>query len=157
MKKLTLALLVLGFVAFTQAPALMAHCEIPCGIYDDPARFTELREHITTIEKSIKKIVEISQSEHPDHNQLHRWVMNKEDHAEKFGNIVTAYFMRQRIKPSKTPGKIGNFNTEYVQKLVLLHELYVYSMKVKQSTDLNHIATLRRVLKRFETLYSRKH
>ena len=90
---------------------------------------------------------------HINHNQLHRWITNKEIHADKFGNIVTQYFMRQRIKPAKTAGKIGNFDDTYVQKLVLLHELYVYSMKVKQTLNLRHIATLRMVLSRFESLY----
>jgi len=37
-----------------------SHCQIPCGIYDDEARFTEIAEHITTIEKSMKEIESLS-------------------------------------------------------------------------------------------------
>ena len=33
-----------------------AHCQIPCGIYNDPARFTDMADHITTIEKSMNQI-----------------------------------------------------------------------------------------------------
>ena len=33
-----------------------AHCQIPCGIFDDARVFDELEEHITTIEKSMKSI-----------------------------------------------------------------------------------------------------
>ncbi|MDY6953871.1 MAG: superoxide dismutase [Ni], partial [Thermodesulfobacteriota bacterium] len=33
-----------------------AHCEIPCGIYDDQMRIDMIAEHITTIEKSMKQI-----------------------------------------------------------------------------------------------------
>ena len=136
---------------------LMAHCEIPCGIYGDSTRFTLLKEHIATMEKSINQIEELSKTTPSNPNQLYRWVMNKEEHADKFGDIITQYFMRQRIHPAKTAGKLGNYDPEYVQKLVLLHELYVYSMKVKQSTDKSNIETLKMVLKRFETLYSHKH
>ncbi len=37
-----------------------SHCQIPCGIYGDPARFDMLAEHITTIEKSMKQITDLS-------------------------------------------------------------------------------------------------
>ena len=43
-----------------------AHCEIPCGIYDDQLRADLIAEHATTIEKSMKKIVELSKQ-----NPLH--------------------------------------------------------------------------------------
>ena len=33
-----------------------------------------------------------------DYNQLVRWIMNKEEHANKIQEIVTQYFMTQRIK-----------------------------------------------------------
>ena len=36
-----------------------AHCQIPCGIYDDKARFATMREHVATIEKSMAQIVEL--------------------------------------------------------------------------------------------------
>ena len=90
-------LLVLSVMAFSAAIAA-AHCEIPCGIYDDDARFKMVAEHITTIEKSMKQILEL-QGEKPVHyNQLVRWVMNKETHANELQHIVTQYFMTQRIK-----------------------------------------------------------
>ena len=45
-------LLILSF-SITNA---VAHCEIPCGIYDDQLRAKLIAEHATTIEKSMKKI-----------------------------------------------------------------------------------------------------
>ena len=137
---------------FVATGQLRAHCEIPCGIYGDDTRFTLLEEHLATIEKSMKQIIELEKSG-GNMNQLVRWVDNKEDHAEKFGHIVTQYFLRQRIKPSKTPGKPDLSNEKYLKQLVLLHELYVYSMKAKQTTDLKLIATLRSLLRRFKLLY----
>ncbi len=120
-----------------------AHCEIPCGIYDDQMRINMIAEHITTIEKSMKQIVELGSQKPTNYNQISRWVMNKEQHANELQHIVAQYFMTQRIK----------FDTkQYSEKLTLLHKLLVYAMQCKQTTDVTHIATLRSVLKEFQGL-----
>jgi nickel superoxide dismutase len=121
-----------------------AHCEIPCGIYDDQMRIDMIAEHITTVEKSMKQIVELGGKTPTNHNQISRWVMNKEHHANELQHIVTQYFMTQRIKLD---------TDKYSEKLASLHKLLVYAMKCKQTTDLSHIATLRSVLKEFQGLY----
>ena len=89
------------------AAQVSPHCEIPCGIYDDQARITLLKEHITTIEKSMDQIEELQSKQDKDYNQLVRWIVNKEDHAEKLMGIVTQYFMTQRIKPAQPYPRIG--------------------------------------------------
>ena len=75
-----------------------AHCEVPCGIYDDEARFTELEEHITTIEKAMAQVTELSAAAEENYNQIVRWVTNKEKHAEKFQHIVTQYFLTRCLR-----------------------------------------------------------
>jgi nickel superoxide dismutase len=133
------------------ASMVYSHCQIPCGIYGDPARFDMLAEHITTIEKSMKQITELSQEDNPNFNQLVRWVQNKEKHADDTSHIVTYYFMAQRVKPvDKTKGKAYE---EYVKKLTLLHEMLVYSMKAKQTTDLANVEKLRSLLAEFNSVY----
>ena len=124
-----------------------AHCEIPCGIYDDVMRIKMLNEHITTIEKSMNEVMELEKAEHHHANQLVRWVMNKESHAIQFQEIVTQYFMTQRIKPDAK---------NYEKKLVVLHQMLVHSMKCKQTTDLNQVSKLRDLVKAFEALYFEK-
>lgn len=131
-----------------------SHCQIPCGIYDDPARFVMLAEHITTIEKSMKQIVELSAKEKPDMNQIVRWVNNKESHADELSQIVTYYFMAQRIKPADKAE--GNSYQEYIRKLTLLHEMLVHSMKAKQTTDLSNVEKLRTLLAEFQAVYFKK-
>jgi len=126
---------------------LSAHCEIPCGIYEDSVRINLIREHITTIEKSMNQIKKLENGDRVEYNQLVRWIMNKEDHALKLQNIVTQYFMTQRIKP-------GTEN--YDKKLSTLHKLLVYSMKGKQTTDLKNIKMLRSLTDQFEALYLKK-
>ena len=116
------------------ASMLYSHCQIPCGIYDDPARFSMMAEEITTIEKSMKQITELSGQKEPNMNQIVRWVVNKDNHADALSDIVTQYFMAQRIKPvDKSDGKAYE---EYVNQLTLLHQMLVYSMKAKQTATL---------------------
>lgn len=133
------------------ASMVYSHCQIPCGIYGDPARFDVLAEHITTIEKSMKRITELSKQDRPNMNQIVRWVQNKEKHADELSHIVTYYFMAQRIKPVvKAEGKAYE---EYVKKLALLHEMLVYVMKAKQTTDLSNVEKLKSLLAEFRTVY----
>jgi len=128
-------------------PHADAHCEIPCGIYGDEARIDMLNEHITTIEKSMKEIIRLEGEEGHNANQLTRWIMNKEDHANKFQEIVTQYFMTQRINAG---------DDEYEKKLTFLHQMLVGAMKCKQTTDLEHVKTLRSLVKEFSSLYFEK-
>ena len=121
-----------------------AHCQIPCGIYDDAARITMMEEHVTTIEKSMKQIIQLHANEAENVNQIVRWVNNKEEHAEKLNEIVTAYFLAQRIKPT---------TENYEAKLKTLHGILLATMKSKQTTDLEQITTLRKLIHDFEHLY----
>jgi nickel superoxide dismutase len=132
-----------------------AHCEIPCGIYGDSVRIALISEHISTIEKSMNQINELSTAGNTNYNQLVRWVINKEEHAVKIQEIVSQYFLHQRIKP------VDPANAEAYQKyhehLELLHHLQVNAMKAKQTTDLTYIDNLRSTLTKFEKAYFHTH
>lgn len=146
-------LVILGAIASVAVlgSVVYSHCQVPCGIYDDPARFDMITEHITTIEKAMNQINTLSSAEKPNLNQIVRWVANKEEHADQLSQIVTHYFMAQRLKPSdQTQSKA---HAEYVKKLTLLHEMLVYSMKSKQTADLSHVKKLRVLLSDFRTAY----
>lgn len=131
------------------------HCEVPCGIYDDSLRVKLIAEHITTIEKAMNQVNELSKAEETNYNQLVRWVMNKEKHAEEIQDIVSQYFLHQRIKMKATGDK--HAFEHYVSQLTSLHELLVYSMKSKQTTDLAYIKKLRDSLMAFEKSYFHSH
>ena len=131
-------------VCLAMSSQALAHCEIPCGIYDDALRVSLLKEHLVTIEKSMETIKALEKDTHPDMNQLVRWIMNKEDHANQFQEIVSQYFMTQRI---------GLDSGQYTQKVQVLHHMLVGAMRCKQSTDTAHVQSLRRLIKEFEELY----
>jgi len=96
-KKLVLAICLTALA--TSATVLYSHCQIPCGIYGDSARFDMIAENITTIEKSMNQINELSAQQDRNANQIVRWVLNKEKHADDTAAIITSYFMAQRLKP----------------------------------------------------------
>ena len=63
-----ITLLILSLCSFA-----LAHCQIPCGIYSDGLRFEMLREHLTTIEKSMNEVNTLSLAPSDNMNQLVRW------------------------------------------------------------------------------------
>ena len=150
MKKAFVLALSLGLVAAFSAPAF-AHCQIPCGIYGDNMRFQMLLENLTTIEKSMNEINALSGNTGSNINQLVRWVANKEEHADAISEIVTEYFLKQRVKPVDAGDKTAY--AAYQEKLTVLHGILVYSMKAKQTTDLDNVEQMRKLVHKFAELY----
>jgi nickel superoxide dismutase len=144
MKKIIFSMSAVLLPLLFSISTVSAHCEIPCGIYDDQLRTQLIAEHAMTIEKSMKQIMELSKANPVDYNQLVRWVTNKDNHATEIQHIVSQYFMTQRIKPDQE---------KYSEKLILLHKMLIAAMKCKQTTDLSHVNALRAYLKEFELLY----
>ncbi len=145
------ALAAIAAMLLTFTPPALGHCQIPCGVYDDTARLKTLAEHIVTIEKSMRLITEPSARPAENANQIVRWVMNKEAHADEFAEIVTRYFLQQRIKPADPADKKAS--ADYIVKLVLCHKMLIASMKAKQTTDLAQAAELKSLLAEFEKAY----
>jgi nickel superoxide dismutase len=92
----------------------------------------------------MKQIVDLGKEKPINYNQLVRWISNKEEHATRIQHTVAQYFMTQRIKPDQE---------KYTEKVTILHQMLIAAMKCKQTTDLDHVATLRDLLKKFEILY----
>ena len=151
MRNLRNGLTLMALVLVLGAGSALAHCQIPCGIYDDSTQFAVMREKVTTIEKSMKEIVDLSAAEPVNYNQLVRWVTNKDNHATMLQDIVTEYFMFQRVKPAD-PTDAEHWQS-YIDKLTLLHGIAVNAMKAKQTTDLQYIEKLRQGIDAFEKAY----
>ena len=143
MKKHLLALLVVLSSCSLFTGSALAHCEIPCGIYDDSLRMKLIYEHASTIEKSMTMIAELEKSK-DNANQLVRWITNKDHHADLVQEIVSQYFMTQRIKFDAK---------DYDQKLTALHKMLVFSMQCKQTIDPANVEKLRAAAQEFEKLY----
>jgi nickel superoxide dismutase len=150
MKTFLISALVVAATLASVRPA-RSHCEIPCGIYNDRMRLDMIAEYITTIEKSMNQIVELSAAGDKNYNQIVRWVTNKEEHANELQHVVTQYFLTQRIKPVDPAS--GEEYAKYQKHLELLHKMLVFAMKAKQTTDLAHVATLRALAAEFRASY----
>jgi len=150
MTKAALSVILLASFSLGGAVQVQAHCEIPCGIYGDEVRFYILEEHITTMEKSMTMIAELSREADTNYNQLVRWIDNKETHAGYFQEIISQYFMTQRIKPLEPEDERYQ---DYLEKITLLHRLLIGAMKAKQSTDVEVTKELSSLLRRFRKAY----
>ena len=139
---LLFAFLLLGSVLLF-AQAANAHCQIPCGIYDDHARVLAMLEDAATVEKSVKLISELAgKSDALSKIQLVRWVMNKENHAQNIIAAISDYFLTQRVKPSQK---------DYAERLIKHHAVIIAAMKAKQNADMKYAKSLKESI---ETLLS---
>jgi nickel superoxide dismutase len=147
--------MIIAVLVVVASSVVYSHCQIPCGIYDDNMRINMMAEHITTIEKSMRTINQLSAEKKPNMNQLVRWVRNKDNHADELSHIITYYFMAQRLKPVEKTGTEGY--QKYLEKLTLLHQILVSTMKTKQTTDLSETKQLTDLLINFKKVYSEEH
>ncbi len=150
MKKIFKIIAVFVLAGFINIAAF-AHCEVPCGIYTDHLRIELIKEHIMTIEKAMIQIETLSSEEEINYNQLVRWIDTKEHHANLIQEIAEQYFMTQRIKPVD-PENEEAYN-KYIAQLTLAHEMLIYSMKTKQSTDLKYTEKLSATVDKFAEAY----
>ena len=133
-----------------------AHCQVPCGIYDDAVRIIQIREHVTTIEKAMKQIDQLTSDESSaqNFNQLVRWINTKEEHATFIQSIIADYFLAQRIKPKKN-NEAGR--QQYVDQTLLLQQIIVAAMKSKQTVDKSEPGLVSTLLNQFVELYFNEH
>ncbi len=143
--KRSLMMIVLVVSAVVPLGYLAAHCEVPCGIYDDGSRFTRMMEDQDTITKSIAGIVALADAnDATGHNQLARWVATKELHATNIQHVIAQYFMTQRLKAA---------DPQYVGKLTAAHAVMVAAMKCKQAADPATAVALGEAIHNFQHAY----
>lgn len=137
-----------GIVA-SQPSVSRAHCQVPCGIYDDAARIERLREDATTISKAIKNINELA-GKHSGTalNQAVRWVTTKEDHASHIIDVVSEYFLTQKVKPVAA-GAEGY--EAYLKTLADHHAVMLAAMKTKQAADPATVEALNKAIDKLAT------
>jgi len=138
----------IAFSTLFVAKSVLAHCQVPCGVYGDQRRFEAMLEDTTTITKAMAQINELAaKNDGLSGNQLARWVMTKEDHASNTQKIIAEYFMTQRIKPD---------GPDYVKKLTAAHSVMVAAMKCKQTVDQANAETLHAAILKFYEAYEGK-
>lgn len=145
MKNMTFSFVLAVFFLAAYSSSVYSHCQIPCGIYDDHARIKTMLEDAATARKSISLISELSKKNDPQsNNQLVRWVMNKETHAQNIISNISDYFLTQRVKSKQK---------DYVARLKNHHAVIVAAMKVKQNADIKYVDDLESSIKQLLPYY----
>lgn len=125
--------------------SVQAHCQVPCGIYDDHARVVSMLEDTATTEKALLEMEKLAgKTDLQSQNQMVRWIVNKEKHAENIISTISDYFLTQRVKESQK---------DYEERLVKHHRVVTGAMKVKQSTDMKDVEVLRRSIEALRVYY----
>ena len=148
--KILLPIVFAAFASLSLAPSAEAHCQVPCGIYDDDNVIQSMHTDWMTIEKASKQILELQKDPEKNANQLVRWINNKESHAQALQEKVLNYFLAQRLKVDQPDEET------YLKKLRLCHEVIVTAMACKQSTDSAPVEKLHKLLHGFEDAFGSK-
>ncbi len=120
------SLLLLGvFGIFPLSQQLSAHCQIPCGIYHDAMVYDQVDQYIETMFKGMTIISDNKFENAHDKNEFVRWVIEKEKESNNIAELITFYFLQQKIKP-------GEENTP--KRLASAHKLLFLAMQIKQGT-----------------------
>lgn len=150
--------LLFTLIPFVAAPSSVepveptpVHCQVPCGIYGDKMRIDMLMEDAATIEKGMGMITQLESEGGTNTNQMVRWVMNKDQHAQAIQETVASYWMAQRVKAPKDDSEAGK--AKYFGQLSTMHGITVAAMKCKQTTDPAHVARLRELALEFSSMY----
>ena len=120
------------------------HCQVPCGIFDDPKLVAELKEAVATIAKAATQVTEIfgGSLDAQKFNQATRWVNTKEEHCAKVITLLSEYCLCQRVKPVGAPGSPFTSESDFMDALKAHHAAMQAAMKAKQSSDPSAAATL---------------
>jgi len=130
------------------------HCQVPCGIFDDPAMVEEMNQNIATIEKACVQINELSQASKnttaQEYNQMVRWINTKEEHSQMIITKIANYCLCQRVKKD-----VFECEKDYMDALKSHHSVMQGAMKCKQSVELETVANLKNAMKDFTKMYTK--
>ena len=123
-------------------------CQLPTAIARYHVVFTmtmhafkSMLEDAATTRKSISLISALSKEKKSDaqsNNQIVRWVVNKEKHAQNIISTISDYFLTQRVKSKQK---------DYAERLKKHHTVIVAAMKVKQNADTAYVDALEASIK----------
>lgn len=106
---------------------LIAHCQMPCGIYHDEMVFDQIDQYVETMVKGISVLEDNKFTTVQDRNVFVRWVMEKDSASDQIADVILVYFLQQKIKPDEA---------DTAKKLLSAHKLLFLIVAIKQTVDL---------------------
>lgn len=141
--------LALTLATASLAPIADAHCQIPCGIYADAAEVAALTVDADTVIKACTMINELAgKTDAQSSQQMVRWVMNKETHAQAVIESISNYFLTQRVRTDQA---------DYAVRLAEHHAVIVAAMKAKQNASVDTARALKASITVLEKYYPAEH
>lgn len=128
---------------FCQAQ-LMAHCQMPCGIYHDEMVFDQIDQFVETSVKAISVMQDNPFSTVQDRNAFVRWVIQKDKGADEIAQVITTYFLQQKIKPGEE---------DTTKRVLSAHQLLFYLVQIKQTVDLKVLNDFYEEWERFKLMF----
>jgi len=128
------------------------HCQVPCGIFDDPAMVAQLKEDAATIRKAMVqgKDLHSDSIDLQSMNQLVRWMNTKEDHCKKIITTIGEYCLCQRVKR-----EVFDNDKDYTDALKAHHAVMQKAMKAKQTMDTAACDALDSAIAEFGLMYTK--
>lgn len=112
------------------APLLHSHCQMPCGIYHDDMVYDQIDQYVETMVKGVTVLSENQYQTAQDKNTFTRWVVQKENMSNETAQLLTSYFLQQKIKPDED---------DTVKRVVAVHKLLCYIVTIKQTCDMKYV------------------
>ncbi|MCB1112098.1 MAG: hypothetical protein H7A37_09090 [Chlamydiales bacterium] len=145
MKKLSA--LIIAFSALTTPIQLLAHCQMPCGIYHDDMVYDQVDQYVETMYKAMAELNSINLDTVKNQNTFVRWVFQKEKQSDEISKLILEYFLQQKIKPDEP---------DTAKKLELAHKMLFLIVGIKQNTDVAIIHQFMEVWDQFKHMFHRE-
>lgn len=124
-------ILVQGIIALLcHTGSLMAHCQMPCGIYHDELVFNQIDQYIETMYKGITELNNSKFSTPFERNNFMRWVKLKDSASDEIASLITEYFLQQKIKPAEA---------DTPKRLISAHKMLFELTAIKQNVNIKMI------------------
>lgn len=124
--------------------SLSAHCQMPCGIYHDDMVFDQVDQYIETMVKGITVMQESPFATTRERNEFIRWVMTKDHQSDEIAQLITAYFLQQKIKPDESDSD---------KRLKAAHKLLFLIVQIKQNVDIAIVKQFYEVWEEFKLMF----
>ena len=131
-------------LAMLATPMLHSHCQMPCGIYHDDMVFDQIDQYVETMVKAVTVMADTKLDSTQNGNTFVRWVLNKENMSNETANLITTYFLQQKIKPDEE---------DTVKRLVSAHKMLNLLMTIKQTADIKYIKAFNDEWEKFKLFF----
>lgn len=131
-------------VLIASAPQISAHCQMPCGIYHDDMVYDRIDQYVETMVKAISIMKKNDFSSPEESNRFTRWVIQKETASDEAANIITTYFLQQKIKPGEE---------DTAKRLESAHKLLFLLVAIKQNADVKVVDEFGEEWEKFKNMF----